>query len=130
MATNDNTKTAAYENYPNNPLTQVNGTQSLLGGGTIMVRTAECSWMDKMMLEAVMVTDGAADLAVAVWPVAADGTPINNPLVPLPTSGPTLVGGSVYFTGEYDVTAQDRVQIRITNNDPVARQLTYSAKML
>jgi hypothetical protein len=129
VSANDNTKTAAYENYPNNPLTQASLSQLALGTTTV-VRTLECNWMDKLVLEAVMTTDAAADMAVAVWPVGADGVSINNPLTASPTSGPTLVGGKVYFTGEYDVTAQDRVQVRVTNNDPVSRDLVCTAKLM
>lgn len=129
MAANDNTKTAAYENYPNNPLTQASSTQNVPGTVTV-VRTIECSWMDRLILEAVLTSDGAADLAVAVWPIGADGQPVNNPIAPNPSSGPTLVGGKVYFSGEYDITAQDRVQVRITNNDPTARDLSYTAKVI
>lgn len=129
MATNDNTKTAAYENYPNNPLTFANLSQSVLGTVTV-VRTVESGFADKLILDVVMTTDAAADLAVAVWPIGPDGVAINAPLTAAPVSGPTLNAGKVYFTGEYDVTTQERVQVRITNNDPVARDIVATAKVI
>jgi len=130
MSTNDNTKTAAYENYPNNPLTQSGLSQTGVIAGTTPARIIETMWADKLIVDANLTGDAAGDLAVAVWPCANDGTPLNAPLAAVSSSGPTLIVGKVYFVGEYDVSAQDRVQVRCTNNDAAAQNLVCTCKVI
>lgn len=90
----------------------------------------DCGGDGTLVVEADMSAGAAGDISVVVNPVTEpDGEifPIAQP--PLQSVGPTLVGGRTYFWGQWDVTAQQRVRIRITNNNVGTQSLDYSWRL-
>jgi hypothetical protein len=77
----------------------------------------------------VDMTGGAAgDLTVQVLPFEIDAvTLMGVAIAPVTSTGPTLSGGHVYYTAQYDVTAYDKVRIRITNNNAGTQTITRSS---
>lgn len=89
----------------------------------------ECGGNSTLVVEADMSADAAPDLAVVVQPVGEDGEvyPLAQPAVQ--SIGPTLTGGRTYFWAQYDITAQQRVRVRLTNNNAGTKSLDYSLRM-
>lgn len=127
MATNDNTKTAAYENYPNNPL--MSGVKSFAGAttGTPNSTPVEVMGANELSVEAKLATAAAAgDLGVAVYDVFSDGTVSTVAIAPIRSTGPSLSGGTSYFTAQYDVTGHTRVVITCINNNAAPQAITLN----
>lgn len=97
-----------------------------IGAGANSDLFIECGGNSTLVLEVDMSGGAAADLTVQVNPVSEDGEifPLAQPAVQ--SIGPTLVSGRVYFWGAWDVTAQQRVRVRITNNNVGAQAFDYS----
>ncbi len=73
---------------------------------------------------------GAAggDLGVQLNPLEADGvTVMPIALTPVVAVGPTLNGGHVYYSAQFDVTAYERVRARITNNNAGTQTITRAS---
>jgi hypothetical protein len=115
MAANDNTKTAAYENYPNNPLARKSAPLALAGGVTLPM-TVETGGFDELGLEVRMTGAVNGDLIVNVFPIASDGTVSAVSMTPISSTGPTFSAPNVYFFGTYDVSTQTRVVVSVKNN--------------
>lgn len=96
------------------------------GGGTVDF-FIETSGMSTLILEVDMSGAIAGDLGVQVNPVSEQGDeilPIAQPSVQ--SVGPTFSGGRVYFWASWDVQAQNRVRVRITNNNAGAQNVDYA----
>lgn len=109
-------KTAAYEGYNPTPLTkgQIAGS---INAAANLDQLVEISDASTLVIESHLTGSADADLTVQVNPVDDDGTvfPIAQPAIQ--SVGPTHVAGVVYRWAIYDVTAQQRVRIRTTNNN-------------
>lgn len=127
MAANDNTKTAAYENYPNNPL--MSASKSFAGAttGTQQSTPVEVMGADELTVEAKLATATAAgDLAVSVYGLFSDGSVAPVALVPIRSTGPTLSGGVSYYTAQYDVSGHTRVSVVCVNNNAAPQTITMN----
>ena len=109
-------KSAAYEGYNPTPLTKGQIAASM-GTGTNNDTLVEISDATTLVVESHLGGSADGDLVVQVNPVDDDGTvfPIIQPAIQ--SVGPTHVAGVVYRWAIYDVTAQQRVRIRHTNNN-------------
>ena len=90
----------------------------------------EASDYSDLVVEVDMSAGAAPDLAVQINPVSEVGDevlPIAQPAVQ--SVGPTLSGGRSYFWGKWDVSAQNRVRLRITNNNVGAQSVDYAWRM-
>lgn len=115
MATNDNTKTAAYENYPNNPLGRKSAPLAI-APTVVLPMQVETGGYEEMALEVTMTGAADADLIVAVNPINSAGVVSGVALVPTTSSGPKFVAPNVYYSGMYDVSGHGRVQVTVKNN--------------
>jgi hypothetical protein len=79
-----------------------------------------------LTVSADLTAGAAGDLALQVNPIDAFGVVIPIPLTPVTTVGPTLNAGHSQMTAQYDVTAYDRVRVRITNNNAGTQTLKAS----
>src|SRR5262245_25746550 len=138
MATNDTTKTAAYENYPANQLTRGNSPSGGISMTAAQVYTVnlDIGTATRLDVEANLGPGAIAntDLILQVYPVDPQGNPIavGIPGGQIPSVAgriPTLVSGTVQTWQVYDVTSQDRVQVRFTNNAAPTKTLNYSCKV-
>jgi hypothetical protein len=115
MATNDNTKTAAYENYPNNPLSRMS-TPLAIAGGVTLPMVIETGGFNELNLEVYMTGAADGDLIVSVFPISSTGVVGGISLTPVSSSGPKYVAPNVSYIGLYDVTGHGRVQVTVKNN--------------
>jgi hypothetical protein len=115
MATNDATKTAAYENYPNNALGRRSAPLAIASGVTLPM-PVETGGFNEMGLEVRMSGAADADMAVNVYPVASDGQTGGVPLTPVSSTGPKFSTPNVFYFGTYDVSTQTRVVVSVKNN--------------
>lgn len=84
-----------------------------------------CQGDSTLVIEADMTATAAPDLAILVQPYEADGATVMPVGVPkVQEVGPTLNGGHDYYYGQFDVTAVDRVRVRITNNNAAPQTIT------
>jgi len=123
------TKTAAYENYQPTPLTRGSTTGVSVGTGVNTDILVECGGASTLVVEVDQSGSASGDIAVVVNPVSEDGEvyPVAQPAVQ--SVGPTLVSGRTYYWAQFDVTAQQRVRIRITNNNAGTQSLDYSWRL-
>jgi hypothetical protein len=128
MATNDNTKTAAYENYPNNPLTQRSAPIAIASGVT-QTYPIECSGSEELSLEAMQTGTAAGDMVVSVFPVLSNGQQAAVALAPISFTGPTVGAPNVYYYARYDVSGQGRVAITVKNNNAAPANGTLDVKL-
>jgi len=135
MAANDNTKTAAYENYPQNLLTKGSSPQAGVGPittGTYVATQISTADFNELNLEADLIGGAAdGDLTVAVFPIDAWGNVMPVPLNSINATGPKYNGpaSGVFYQGIFDVSGQNAVQIRFTNNNAAAKNVAYSYKL-
>jgi hypothetical protein len=115
MATNDATKTAAYENYPNNPLGSRSAPLAIAGGVTLPM-TIETGGYNELTLEVLMTGAADGDLVVNVFPISSLGTVSGVSIAPVSSTGPKFTTPNVYYTGLYDVSGHGRVQVSVKNN--------------
>lgn len=90
----------------------------------------ETSGYSTLVVEVDMSAGAAGDLAIQVNPVSEQGDevlPIAQPAVQ--SVGPTLVGGRSYQWSIYDVQAQQRVRLRITNNNAGGQSADYAWRL-
>lgn len=81
----------------------------------------------QLLIEVDMTGAANGDLAVQVNPVSEQGGEVFPLSQPASQSiGPTLVAGRVYFWATYDVLAQQRVRVRITNANVGAQTVDYA----
>lgn len=107
-------------------LNRKNAQGTAIGAGASSDLFIECGGNSTLVLEVDMSAGAAADLSVQVNPVSEDGEvfPVAQPAVQ--SIGPTLASGRAYFWGQWDVTAQQRVRVRITNNNVGAQSFDYA----
>ena len=87
-----------------------------------------CQGDSTLVIEADMTGGAAGDLTVQVLPFEADAaTLMGVAIAPVTSTGPTLSGGHVYYAAQFDVTAYDKVRIRITNNNAAPQTITRSS---
>lgn len=122
-------KTAAFENYPGALLTRGNVQALSVGTGVNTDVLVECGGDSTLVVEADQAASASGDLSVSVNPVDEDQDvyPLAQPAVQ--TVGPTLASGRTYFWGKWDVTSQQRVRIRFTNNNVGTEDLDYSWRL-
>jgi hypothetical protein len=129
MAANDNTKTAAYENYPANSLTRGSAPAASVNNGTyiqVQVNTAD---FDELTIEARLTVGAAdADLKVEVFPVDSLGNVMIAAQPPVQSVGPKFDATSAATTywGVFDVSGQQAVAIRLTNGAATAKNISYN----
>jgi hypothetical protein len=81
-----------------------------------------------LVVEVDMTGGASGDLTVQILPFQADAlTLMGVAIAPVTATGPTLSGGHVYYTAQFDVTAYDKVRVRITNNNAGAQTITRSS---
>ncbi len=77
-----------------------------------------CQGDSRLSVEVDMAGAAAGDLTVQVIPFEADAaTLLGIALAPIRSTGPTLVGGRVVYTADFDVSGFDKVRFRMTNNN-------------
>src|SRR5262245_44811426 len=129
MAANDNTKTAAYENYPQNLLTKGSSPSAGVGpvtSGPYVATQLSTADFNELNLEVDLIGGAAdADLAVVVYPIDAWGNVMPVALPPQSSVGPKYVAASsgVFYQAIYDVSGQNSVQLRFTNNNAAAKNI-------
>ena len=128
MAANDNTKTAAYENYPNAPLARSSKPLSIATGASQTIPVDAGSY-DEMGIEAKMTGTAAGDLAVSVFPVMSDGTVSAVALNPISSTGPTVSAPNVYYYANYDISSHTRVVISVKNNNAATQTGTIDYQL-
>jgi hypothetical protein len=124
------TRTAAYENYEGDLLNRFHvDNQSISGTGGTHTFNIEVGGNASLVLEVDLVGSADGDLVVQVNPVAEDGQvyPLIQP--PVQFIGPTHNAGIVYYWALFDVSAQQRVQVKITNNNAGAQNCDYSWRL-
>jgi hypothetical protein len=81
-----------------------------------------------LVVEVDMTGGASGDLTVQVLPFQADAaTLMGVAIAPVTATGPTLAAGHVYYTAQFDVTAYDKVRVRLTNNNVGAQTITRSS---
>jgi hypothetical protein len=87
-----------------------------------------CQGDSTLTVEVDMTGAATTDLTVQVLPFEADAATIMGvAIAPVTATGPSLSGGHVYYIAQFDVTAYDKVRIRITNNNVGAQTITRSS---
>src|SRR5262252_8712049 len=129
MAANDNTKTAAYENYPANRLTGGSLPSTSVTNGTYISQQISTADFDELTIEARMASGAAdADMKVEVFPVDSAGITYVLALPPTQSAGPKYDASSsaVTYWGVFDVSGQNKVEVRITNNAATPKNVSYN----
>lgn len=128
MATNDNTKTAAYENYPANSLTRGSLAPASVTNGTFIQSTVQTADFDELTIEARLTAGAAdADMKVEVFPVDSLGNVLLAPQPPTQSVGPKFDGTTATtYWGIFDVSGQQAVAVRITNNAATPKNISYN----
>jgi hypothetical protein len=129
MAANDNTKTAAYENYPANSLTRGSLAPAAVTNGTYIQSTVNTSDFDELTVEARL-TAGAADtdMKVEVFPVDSFGNVLIDAQPATQSAGPKYdaTSAATSYWGVYEVSGQQAVAVRITNNAATSKNISYN----
>jgi hypothetical protein len=133
---NDDTKTAAYENYPANGLTRGNSPSggTTITAGTFAQNIAEVGEALRLDVEVTMLgTTTPTDLSVEVYPVDQFGNAVGGGSAPFKLTqvqgaGPAASGGNLAYWATFDVSGQDRVSIRIDNNSAGPKTVNWSWK--
>jgi hypothetical protein len=87
-----------------------------------------CQGEDELIVEVAMTGSAIGDLVVTVLPFQSDNATLQvNQLPPMSSDGPDLAAGTVYFTARYDVTAYERVRIRINNANVGAQTISRAS---
>lgn len=110
-------KTAAYENYPSNPLARNTKAVASLATASTVSYPVETGGFEELGVEAKMSGAANGDLTISVFPVFSDGTTSAVALAPISSTGPTFSTPNVYFFGQYDVSTHGRVVIAFRNNN-------------
>jgi hypothetical protein len=129
MAANDNTKTAAYENYPANSLTRGSLAPASVTNGTYIQSTVNTADFDELTIEARLTTGAAdTDMKVEVYPVDSAGNVLIAVQPPVQSVGPKYDSTSAATTywGVFDVSGQQAVAVRITNNAATPKNISYN----
>jgi hypothetical protein len=129
MAANDNTKTAAYENYPQNLLTRGSLAPASVTNGTFIQSTVQTSDFDELTVEARLTTGAAdADMKVEVFPVDSFGNVLIAAQPPTQSVGPKYdaTSAATTFWGVFDVSGQQAVAVRITNLAATPKNISYN----
>jgi len=128
MASNDNTKTAAYENYPANRLGGGSKSAQSIATGASNTSPVETGGFDELGVEVRMTGAANGDLAVTVFPVDSTGAVSGVALAPISSTGPTFASPNVYFFGTYDISTQGRVVVSVKNNNAATQtaQIDYT----
>lgn len=126
---NDLVKTAAFENYPVNLLTKGSLVPTSVTNGTFIATTISTADFDELTLEAKLAAGAAdTDLKVEVFPVDFQGNVLYTPMTADKVSGPKFdsPSSSVSYWGVFDVSGQNAVYVRITNNAATPKNISYS----
>jgi hypothetical protein len=87
-----------------------------------------CPGDQTLVVEVDMTGAASGDLVVQIIPFEADAATIMGvAIAPATSTGPTLVTGHVYYIGQFDVTAYDKVRFRITNNNAATQTITRAS---
>jgi hypothetical protein len=134
MAANDTTKTAAYENYPQNLLSRGSSPQAgvPVTTGTYVAQRVNTQDFNELLVEADLIGGAAdGDLTVVVFPVDMWGVVMPVALTPINSTGPKFnaAGSGVFYQAIFDVSGQNAVEIRATNNNAATKNVAYSYKL-
>lgn len=87
-----------------------------------------CQGDSTLTVEADMTGAASGDLTVQVLPFEADATTLAGvAIAPVTATGPTFAAGRVTYIAQFDVTAYDKVRIRLTNNNVGAQTVTRAS---
>jgi hypothetical protein len=97
--------------------------------GATVVADAICAGTDELVVEADMNGAVATDLVPTVQPYEADGVTLlpGITLTAMVANGPTLTGGKVAYVGRFDVTAFEKVQVQLKNNNAGAQTMNRAS---
>jgi hypothetical protein len=99
-----------------------------IASGANFDQDVPCGGASTLVVQVDMTAGAAGDLSVAVQPYEGDNLTVAPIGIPVTNSvGPTLSGGHDYFYAQYDVTAVDKVRVRITNNNVGAQTITRTS---
>ncbi len=87
-----------------------------------------CQGDSTLTIEVDMTGAATGDLTVQVLPFESDAvTVMGVALPPVNAAGPTFGSGRVTYLAQFDITAFDKVRIRITNNNAGTQTITRAS---
>lgn len=99
-----------------------------VNAGASVVQDANTSGADELTVEVDQNGSAVGDVVVTVFPYEADGlTLMPVPLPTIQTITNVATGGKVYAVQRFDVTAFERVQVQIKNNNAGAQTLNRAS---
>jgi len=105
-------------------LTRGGGKNQAIAAGASYTTDLLVGGEDTLSVNVDMTGTAATDLTVVVQPYEADGvTLMPIALAPVRATGPTLSGGRIYYTAEYDVVPYAKVRAIITNSNAAAQTI-------
>jgi hypothetical protein len=100
-----------------------------VGAGATVTKDVNVSGTDELVVEADMNGAVSGDLIPTVVPYEADNVTLlpNITLPAVASTGPTFGSGKVGYYGRFDVSAFERVQIQLKNNNAGAQTMNRAS---
>jgi hypothetical protein len=111
-------------------LTRNKAAGAAIGAGANLDKLIETSDYNTLVVEVDMSGAANADLVIEVSPVSEVNDEVYPILMPpVQSTGPTFVTSRVYYWGRFDVSAQNRVRLRIKNANAGAQTADWAFRM-
>jgi len=100
-----------------------------VGAGATVTADVNVNATDELVVEADMNGAVSGDLIPTVVPYESDNVTLmpNVSLTAMASTGPTFGGGKIGYFGRFDVTAFERVQIQLKNNNAGAQTMNRAS---